>query len=191
MRFFGFGHKNGDSDKYDDSDNRHKKRDNRSDRQGDKRDRIDDRVNNTMKWRDFEKFCEDLIYKWFDENEWRIDFQRKRSYCDGQNKILDCHIAERRRGGNSFVVDFKHFPTSKLPIKEIQTTLDYKKRCRASRAVLMISSESSEWGSFRGYAQKHDVLIHNVNLESERGLFNSLKNFIKKDKGFVKELKCR
>jgi hypothetical protein len=67
-----------------------------------------------MTWRQFELYCEDLMRSIFSDSEYRVSTQHNVTYSDGMNKRLDMHIAERRRGGRGFVIDFKHFKTASL-----------------------------------------------------------------------------
>ena len=115
-----------------------------------------------MSWREFEKRCENLIERRVPGNEYRINPQRERTYADGQTKRMDIHIAERRRGGNHHVVDCKHFPKATLNENEIQTTLEYKKISRASKAIILVSASSNCPDTFVNSAREQGVRVKKV-----------------------------
>ena len=58
---------------------------------------------------------------------------------------MDISVAERRQGGRHFVIDCKHFPIAELNENEIQTTLDYKRRSKASKAIILIEMAPGNW----------------------------------------------
>lgn len=118
-------------------------------------------------WKEFELFCIDVLERSIDPKKWRIKYQHSRKYSDGLNKSVDFHIAERRQGGNSIVVDCKHFITAAINRNEINTTLDYKRRCRASKAIMLISSVSKISDNILSYAEKNDVTVTKVDLPSK------------------------
>ena len=96
-----------------------------------------------MSWREFEKFLETCIENALDGTSWRLTAQRGRSYVDvdggRKNLRLDFHIAERRQGGRSLVVDAKHYKTAYLRRHDADTVEDYRRRCRASEAIIIAS----------------------------------------------------
>jgi hypothetical protein len=122
------------------------------------------RIEGEISWRDFELYCENIIKEWFPEDKFRIAAQHSRVYIDGKTRRFDFHIAERRVGGCGFVVDCKHFPVSNLRKNEIDTTLDYKKACKASKAIILVSSQSKGIREFKRLCDDNDVLLHVVGV---------------------------
>ena len=112
-----------------------------------------------MTWHEFELRCLELVDRCFSEDEFRVEYQRRRAYSDGQTKIMDISVAEKRQGGRHYVIDCKHFPTAELTEHEIYTTLDYKRRSRASKAILMVSSDSNCPQRFLDAAEREGVLV--------------------------------
>lgn len=133
---------------------------------------FNDDIEAPMTWREFEKICEDLIHKSLDPEKWRIQYQRKKKYKDGATKIMDIHIAERRQGGRCIVVDCKHFPKAKLNRHEIESVLDYKKRSKASIAIMMISKDSRYDESFLAMAEEYGIKTLIVDPYDQKGLFS-------------------
>ena len=119
-----------------------------------------------LTWRQFEILCESLIRESLDPQKWRIASQRRRQYADGETKIMDFHIAERRQGGRGIVIDCKHFPKAPLNENEIRTTVDYKRRSRASKAIILISSESNYDERFLQAARMNDVDVQVVSTQN-------------------------
>ena len=102
-----------------------------------------------MTWKQFEKYCEDLIQRCFpDDKKYRVKCQKEVTYRDGVTKRMDISIAERRPGGRHYVVDCKHFPTAILNENEIQTTLEYKRLSKAAKAIILISGAVQLSGQF-------------------------------------------
>ena len=97
----------------------------------------------TVDWRLFERDCAALIRRCFPNEKYRVAEQRARKYADGMTKIMDIHVAERRQGGRHYVIDCKHWPIGRLHEGEIQSTLDYKRRSGASKAIILISESSN------------------------------------------------
>ena len=56
-----------------------------------------------------------------------------------QIPVPDLTPAERRQGGKAIVLDAKHFTVTPLNRNEVDTTDEYRKRTRASHAVLAVS----------------------------------------------------
>ena len=106
-----------------------------------------------MSWREFERHCEDLVKGCFSKKEYRVQFNVPKKYADGTTKRMDIHVAERRRGGRHFVIDCKHFPKAHLNENEIQTTLDYKRKSKASKAIILVSEASNCPDSFKRSAK--------------------------------------
>ena len=117
-----------------------------------------------LKWREFEKVCEEIIYSCVDESLYRVDFQRSRTYANGKDLRMDCHIAERRQGGKSLVVDFKHFPVASLHKGEILDTERYRIQCRASAAVIMYSYQSNFTNNFFDIADQYNMHTYEVDF---------------------------
>ena len=117
-----------------------------------------------MTWRQFEKYCEDLIRRCFPDDEYRVECQTERTYLDGVIKRMDISIAERRQGGRHYVVDCKHFPTAILNENEIQTTLNYKILSKASKAIILISGQSNCPDSFKRSAESQGVPVIRVKV---------------------------
>jgi hypothetical protein len=92
----------------------------------------------------------------------RVKPQQKRTYADGETKIMDFHIAEKRQGGKHYVIDCKHFPKADLSNHEIDTTLEYKDRSRASKAFVLLSDVSNCPPSVDRYAKSKGVKILRV-----------------------------
>ena len=55
---------------------------------------------------------------------------------------MDYHVAEKRQGGKHYVIDCKHYPKAILSRREVDDTLEYKRKSRASKAIILISQES-------------------------------------------------
>jgi hypothetical protein len=94
-------------------------------------------------WREFELYVEDCLTRALDESTWRVLPQRARSYKDnngGENNFrLDFHVAERRQGGISVVVDAKHYKSSYLNKSDVIQVEQYRRSCRASEAIIVLS----------------------------------------------------
>lgn len=117
-----------------------------------------------MKWREFEKHCEELVKRCFPDDKYRICCGEKRIYADGVAKIMDISIAERKQGGRHYVVDCKHFPIAVLNENEIQTTLEYKRRSRAAKAIILVSGESNCPDGFMRSAESQGVPVIRVEV---------------------------
>jgi hypothetical protein len=130
-----------------------------------------------MDWREFEKLCEkrlnkikdelsqelrELIGEDIDEDLIKVDPQRKTTSPDGETKRVDLYIAERRQGGRRYVIDCKHFPKAQLNNHEVDTTLEYKARHRASKAFMFVSDVSNCPASFMRYAEKMGIAVLTV-----------------------------
>ena len=113
-------------------------------------------------WKEFEDSCESLIEKAFPNRKFRIESQRRVYFSDGSLKIMDYHVAQRRPGGNHYVIDCKHYPKASLSRREVDATLEYKRRSRASKAIILISRESNIGGEFLRYAKEKGVLVKKV-----------------------------
>lgn len=111
-----------------------------------------------MSWREFERFCEELAYRAFDDSKWRVKVQRRTVY-DGEMKVMDIHVAERRQGGCHYVFDCKHFRRGVFGRNEIDDTLVYKRQSRASKAVILASAPTSIPQSVESYAKQMGVRI--------------------------------
>ncbi len=129
-----------------------------------------------MTWREFEKLCEKLVTNNFHGDTWKVKIQPTRTYADGQTKRMDVEISERRQGGKHYVVDCKHFPKAALNEEEIITTLDYKRRSRASRAFILVSSASNCPQSFLDSARRQDVSVEIVSTKQYPGLLKWMRN---------------
>ena len=117
-----------------------------------------------MKWREFEKYCEDLIQQCFPNDKYSVKCHNKKTYPGGVIKIMDIKIAERRQGGKAYVVDCKHFPTATLSENEIQTTLSYKRLSKAAKAIILISEQSNCPDSFKKSAERQGVPVIRVKV---------------------------
>ena len=115
-----------------------------------------------MKWREFERYCEDLITESLDPDRYRITPQYIGEYA-GIIKRMDFHIAEKRRGGRAYVVDCKHFQVNPLPRGEIETTREYQRLCKASSSIILVSSVSDCPESFLEYA--HDMGVEVISVD--------------------------
>ena len=134
-----------------------------------------------MTWREFEERCQDLIKGLFPPDKFVTEFQREKTYADGETKRMDIYIAEKRQGGRHYVVDCKHFPKATLNENEIQTTLEYKRKSKASRAVILISAQSNCPDSFISSAERQGVIVQKVSTVNAR-IVNRLKDrFFKLD----------
>ena len=116
----------------------------------------------TRTWKDFEDSCESLINKAFSKRKYRIEKQRRVTYADGSLKIMDYHVAEKRQGGNHYVIDCKHYPKETLRKREVDSTLEYKRKSKASKAIILISRESKIGDGFFEYAKENGVLVKKV-----------------------------
>ena len=117
-----------------------------------------------MTWKQFEKYCEDLIQRCFPDDKYRVECQKVGTYRDGVTKRMDISIAERRPGGRHYVVDCKHFPTAILNENEIQTTLEYKRLSKAAKAIILISGQSNCPDSFKRSAERQGVPVIRVKV---------------------------
>ena len=129
-----------------------------------------------MTWREFEKLCEELVTDTFHGDTWQVKIQPTRTYADSQTKRMDIEISERRQGGKHYVVDCKHFPTAVLNEEEIRTTLDYKRRSKASRAFILVSSASNCPQSFLNSARRQDVSVEIVSTKKYPGVLQWMRN---------------
>ena len=128
-------------------------------------------------WWVFEQDCAKLIRRFFPNEKYRIEGQRIRTYKDGVTKRMDIHVAERRQGGRHYVIDCKHWPRSHLNEREIQTTLDYKRRSRASRAIILISESSNCPDTFIVSAERQNVPVIRVKKAASDAWFVSARQF--------------
>ena len=129
-----------------------------------------------MTWREFEKVCEKLVTETFHGDTWKVKIQPTRTYADGQTKRMDIEISERRQGGKHYVIDCKHFPKAELNEEEIRTTLEYKRRSRASRAFILVSSASNCPQSFLNSARRQDVSVEIVSTKKYPGVLKWMRN---------------
>jgi hypothetical protein len=95
-----------------------------------------------MTWREFEKEVEQDVQDQVSSDEYRVETQRSSTYDDGETKVMDVHVAEKRQGGCHHVIDAKHF-NGDLPVSEIVDTKDYQTRSRASSATVIISDTTT------------------------------------------------
>ena len=129
-----------------------------------------------MTWREFEQRCEELARRCFPNQKYRVECNQPRTYADGNTRRMDISVAERRQGGRHFVIDCKHFPIAELNENEIQTTLDYKQRSRASKAIILVSRSSNCPSRFMASARRQGVLVLTVST-STSGLVNAIRDF--------------
>ena len=129
-----------------------------------------------MTWREFEKVCEKLVTDTFHGDTWKVKIQPTRTYADSQTKRMDIEISERRQGGKHYVIDCKHFPKAELNEEEIRTTLDYKRRSKASRAFILVSSASNCPQSFLNSARRQDVSVEIVSTKKYPGVLQWMRN---------------
>ncbi|MCX5977799.1 MAG: restriction endonuclease [Coprothermobacterota bacterium] len=127
-------------------------------------------------WRQFEQLVEESLNRALNLDQWEIHVQHTGPYIDGNFK-MDFHIAERRRGGIAVVVDAKHFPRAWLNNHEIDTTKDYKRVCRANRALIIASSASNIHSSVYKYAEQLGVEI--IKVEEHRNLMIAIRNYFR------------
>jgi hypothetical protein len=129
-------------------------------------DGFEDAYDGEAEWHKFERFCFALINESINPSIWRVKYQH-RIYPDDRSKRVDFHIAELRQGGNGYVVDCKHFPRAIMSTNEIYTTLEYKKICRASGAIILVSSATRRFtNDFFSVAEQHNVKVVPVNIET-------------------------
>ncbi len=98
-------------------------------------------------------------------------------------------LAERRQGGSGFVIDSKHFKKNDLPKHDVDTTLAYKCKCNASKAIIIVSDTTVVTDETRAYAdekisdtgEKKVIILHaNRNLKSNiKKLFDKLSSMSK------------
>lgn len=128
-------------------------------------------------WYKFEKRCGKLFQSFFPNSQYRVAEQR---HVAKTRKSMDIHIAERRQGGKGFVFDCKHYTgeKSKIQKKHVDQLLEYKKNCRASSAVMILSSSTAEANnlpaSVERYAERSDVQIVVMNDFDQKWLQNWL-----------------
>ena len=135
----------------------------------------------TQTWKEFENSCESLINKAFPKRNYRIEKQKRTTYSDGSLKIMDYHVAEKRQGGKHYVIDCKHYPKAILSRREVDDTLEYKRRSKASKAVILISQESNIGEGFFQYAKEQGVLVKKVRRFDSK-LLNSINQYFFKIK---------
>ena len=121
-----------------------------------------DKERKKKEWKKFEERCLKLVHHAIGGEKFKIKGQYTRRYADGRTKRMDIYIAERRPGGRRYVLDCKHFPVATLNEREIQTTLEYKRRAKASKAFILISSVSNCPRSFLQSARKQGVVVVKV-----------------------------
>lgn len=74
------------------------------------------------------------------------------------------------------MIDCKHFPVAALNEEEIRTTLDYKRRSNASKAIILVSKVSNCPDSFIKSAKRQEVdvlVVSTVNAS----LVNRIKDY--------------
>ena len=118
----------------------------------------------SMSWKEFELYCDDLLRKSLKLSKYRVKYQHRGEY-NGRSKKMDFHIAQIRQGGKGFVVDCKHYPKAKLPRRQIDKTIEYQRDCRASAAIILLSSVSNCPKSVKDYAERMGVKIIVVDIE--------------------------
>ena len=123
-------------------------------------------------WREFEVRVEDAC-KSMNDSLVRVAPQ-KATNLGGEDKRYDIHIAERRQGGKSVVLDAKHF-SKDLPKHEVETTLAYKTGGRASGVAVIISASTPGVSrTARDFADKNGVVI----IQDNRNLASNIKKFV-------------
>ena len=135
-----------------------------------------------MSWRQFEMFVEDAIGRAVDEMRWRVIAQREKPYTtpggDTVNKRLDLHIAERRQGGRSIVIDAKHYKKTDLNRQQIDSVEEYRRLCRASLGLLTVSEVTNIPRSVYDYIDKHSrIELMFVNGEFEENIVDLIEEF--------------
>jgi len=112
-----------------------------------------------LSWREFERIVEDVVHEAVDDASWRVATQPKRNYVKSGGETiglrLDVHVAERRQGGKGVVIDAKHFKVTPLNRHEIDSAEEYRRRCRASHALLAVSGETKVPESVKKYIDNH------------------------------------
>lgn len=141
-----------------------------------------------MTWREFELNCEELVRRCLRGTEYTVRSQVERSYADGQTKRLDIHIVENRQGGRHFVIDCKHFPIAVLNENEIKTTIDYRRRSRASKALILVSDTSNCPDRFVKSAERQNVPVLVVPKRTPKSLVGRLSAFLN-DMSFNRRLR--
>lgn len=130
----------------------------------------------SMTWGEFEKVCEKLVTDTFHGDTWKVKIQPVRTYADGQTKRMSIEISERRRRGRHYVIDCKHFPKAALTEEEIRTTLAYKRRSKATRAFILVSSASNCPQSFLDSASRQGVSVEIVSTKKYPGVLKWMRN---------------
>ena len=134
-------------------------------------------------WRYFEKICEDIIKEKFDEEKYNVEFQRPGLY-DGDEKIMDCYITEKPRTSRRYVIDFKHYPLSKLGKSAVEQVLAYKKGPRAREVYIWVSNLSKYpapafWNEVK--KSKEIVGVWEVDIgippDEKQGLMDSIRSW--------------
>jgi hypothetical protein len=75
---------------------------------------------------------------------------------------MDISVAERKPGGRHYVIDCKHWPIAYLNEHEIETTLDYKRRSKASKEIILVSASSNCPDKFMDSAYRQGVPVIRV-----------------------------
>ena len=91
----------------------------------------------------------------------------------GVDKRYDVHIAERRQGGYSVVLDAKRF-SQPLPKHEIETTPAYTTGGKASGVAVMISSTTTVSAAAAEFAAANDVAI----IQDNHHLPSNIRKFV-------------
>ncbi len=136
-----------------------------------------------MKWRDFERVCEELVKRCFPNDHYRVRSQGILRRIKGRMDIL---ISERRPGGKRYVIECKHYPKSPLPKRAVKQVVNYKRKDKASKGILLISGATKRFApGFDAYANDNKVLVLRVSTLDYLGLVSDIQNFF----GVEKELK--
>lgn len=111
-------------------------------------------------WKKFQDRCEDLISRSLPDSAFRVVSSKR---LKDSRKEMDIHVAERRQGGRGFVFECKHYPKTKIRNEHVDQVVKYKRKCRASAAVLLISKATERADklpqSVRTYAESNAVLV--------------------------------
>jgi hypothetical protein len=135
-----------------------------------------------LSWRQFETLVETAFNEALDPTRWRVAQQWRKQYGDREGNIIsvrmDIHVAERRQGGCGFVVDAKHFRVNWLPPHEIDSTVNYKRLCRASRAIIIASDVTKIHENTAAYAREKGVILFRANQKIRYNLRQLFDSFV-------------
>lgn len=114
---------------------------------------------------EFEIFCDNLIRETLDPVRYRITHSYRKTY-EGQRSIMDFHIAERRQGGCSYVIEAKHYTAASIQREDIDHVEEYRQKCKASMAIFLVSNVTTFSENMKQYAVNLNMRILRIDIEN-------------------------